>query len=211
MSLLLGAGTAAAHPHVFIDADAALIFGASGQLEAVRVTWTYDEFYSLMMVEDSRLDADADGIPDADRLEAFAGRDVDWAAGFPGHILVEHQGQPVELAAPLAHEAGYANGRILTSHVRPLKTPLSVTETEQLELRLYDPEYFVAYDTPRIPTVEGRDDCKVTQHSPDTTGREKLLAELQNLDMEADSIAVMNMPDVGITFAEGFGIACGAR
>lgn len=208
--LATGAGMAAAHPHVFIDADAALIFGPSGQPEAVRVSWTYDEFYSLMMIEDSQLDADGDGTPDPDRLKAFAGRDVDWAAGFPGHILVEHQGKPVELGPPLAHEAGYANGRIVTSHIRPLIGRLAVTASEPLAVRIYDPEYFVAYDTPRAPSIEGRDDCKVTRRAPDTSGQEELLAALQSLDMQADSIEVMNMPDIGITFAEGFEITCGA-
>jgi len=37
-----------AHPHVFIDADATLIFSRSGKLQAVRLTWSYDEFFSLM-------------------------------------------------------------------------------------------------------------------------------------------------------------------
>lgn len=208
---LLAAGSAAAHPHVFIDADAALIFGKTGQLEAVRVTWTYDEFLSLTMIEDSQLDTNGDGTPEPDLLKGFAGKDVDWAAGFPGHILVEQQGKPVELGPPLSHQAGYANGRIVTSHIRPLKHPIDVTAADPLLLRIYDPEYFVAYDTPRSPTIEGRKDCKVTRRKPDTSGQQDLLAELQNLDMQTDSISVMNMPDIGITFAEGFEIACGAR
>ncbi|MDS9468499.1 DUF1007 family protein [Paracoccus sp. MBLB3053] len=208
---LSAAGSAAAHPHVFIDADAALIFDRSGRPEAVRVTWTYDEFYSLMMIEDAELDRDGDGTPDPDRLRAFAGQDVDWAAGFPGHILLERDGKPVELAPPRAHQAHYVDGRIVTSHVRPLKNPAALTAQDALWLRIYDPEYFVAYDTPRSPTIEGRQDCKVTRRPPDTSGQSELLAALQNLDMEADSISIMNMPDVGITFAEGFEIKCGER
>ncbi|WP_134680492.1 DUF1007 family protein [Paracoccus ravus] len=206
----LAAAPAAAHPHVFIEADAALIFDQSGRLEAIRVTWTYDEFYSLMMIEDGQLDSNGDGTPEAERLAAFAGQDVDWAAGFPGHILVE-QGATLPLDPPLEHEAAYAKGRIVTSHLRPLTEPLAVTAAQPLRLRLYDPEYFVAYDTPRAPSIEGRSDCKVTRHAPDSSGQGELLAALQDLDMTADSISVMEMPDVGITFAEGFEVTCGAR
>lgn len=204
-------GSVGAHPHVFIDADAALIFGESGKLEAVRVSWTYDEFYSLMMIEDAQLDADGDGTPEPARLQAFAGHDVDWEAGFPGHIVAKQDGNPVRLGPPESHEARYASGKIVTSHIRPLEHPVAVTTADPLLLRIYDPEYFVAYATPRGPSVEGRKDCKVTRRPPDTSGQKELLDALQDLDMQADSISVMNMPDVGITFAEGFEIACGAR
>lgn len=202
---------AAAHPHVFIDADAALVFGKSGRLEAVRVTWTYDEFYSLMMIEDAGLDADGDGTPDPALLRAFAGKDVDWEAGFPGHIVLDQQDRPISLGPPRDHDARYADGRIVTSHLRPLRDPVVVTTARPLRLRIYDPEYFVAYDTPREPTIEGRRDCRVSRHAPDTTGQEELLAALQALDMEADSLQVMRMADVGVSFAERFEIACGAR
>lgn len=201
----------AAHPHVFIDADAALVFDTSGRLEAVRVTWTYDEFYSLMMIEDAGLDADGDGTPDLDRLRAFAGHDVDWEAGFPGHIVLEQQDQPIALGPPRDHNARFADGRIVTSHVRPLSGPVTVTAARPLRLRIYDPEYFVAYDMPRDPTVEGRNDCSISRRPPDTTGQEELLAALQTLDMQTDSLQVMRMADVGVTFAERFEVACGAR
>lgn len=211
IALLSAAMPAAAHPHVFIDADAALIFGKSGRLEAVRVTWTYDEFYSLMMIEDARLDADGDGTPDPDRLRAFAGKDVDWMAGFPGHIILEQDGKPVALKGPVAHAARYADGRIVTSHVRPLRQPVAVTPGHALMLRLYDPEYFVAYDTPRDPVTEGRSGCSVVRRLPVSSGQEELLAALQELDFQSDSLAIMSMADVGISFAERFEVTCGAR
>lgn len=211
MALLWATVPAVAHPHVFIDADAALIFGPSGRIEAVRVTWTYDELYSLMMIEDARLDADGDGIPDPARLRAFAGKDVDWGAGFPGHIVLEQDGRTVPLEQPIEHAAHSAGGRIVTSHVRPLKRPVAATHDHPLMLRLYDPEYFVAYDMPRDPTFEGRKGCSVIRRLPDATGQEKLLAALQELDFQSDSLTIMNMADVGVTFADRFEVTCGAR
>lgn len=207
---ILSPRPADAHPHVFIDTDVALIFGKSGRLEAVRVTWAYDDFYSLMMIEDAGLDANGDGVPDPDRLRAFAGQDVDWKAGFPGHIYLERQDKPIALGPPRDHVARFANGRIITSHVRPLTQPLAVTKSAPLRLRVYDPEYFVAYDTPRDPTIEGRRDCKVSHRAPDTSGQKDLLAELQNLDTQTDSLQIMQMPDVGVFFAKRFEVACGA-
>ena len=42
-------GPAKAHPHVFVDARTGFIFGTGGQLEALRISWTYDEFTTLIL------------------------------------------------------------------------------------------------------------------------------------------------------------------
>jgi ABC-type uncharacterized transport system substrate-binding protein len=44
-------GPAKAHPHVFVDARTGFIFGTDGQLEALRISWTYDEFTTLILFE----------------------------------------------------------------------------------------------------------------------------------------------------------------
>lgn len=56
---------AAAHPHVWIDMRTAAQLDAAGRVEAVRVEWLFDRFYSAYSKED--LDADRDGkISDAE-------------------------------------------------------------------------------------------------------------------------------------------------
>ena len=44
-------GPVKAHPHVFVDARTGFIFGADGQLEPLRISWTYDEFTTLILFE----------------------------------------------------------------------------------------------------------------------------------------------------------------
>lgn len=204
----LGQG-AAAHPHVFIDAGATLIFDKAGRLTGLRVEWKYDEFYTLAMIDDARLDADGDGVPDPARLAAYAGHDVDWAAGFPGHVSLTQNGKELHLGPPREHRATYHDGHIITTHLRPVTPPVAVGAP--LSLRLYDPEYFVAYDTPDMPRIDGRRDCKVQRRLPDTSGQKALLASLMALDSATDSLTVMRMSDVGVTFAETFKVTCGAR
>lgn len=40
------------HPHVFIDTEVEVILNPEGKVDAIRVTWIYDELYSLSIIED---------------------------------------------------------------------------------------------------------------------------------------------------------------
>lgn len=199
---------ALAHPHVFVDATATPQFDAAGRLVALRIDWAYDEFYSLALMAEYRLDGNGDGTPDPDRLRAFAGKDVDWPAGFPGDLTVTQNGQPVALGPVRNHAAAWKDGRIIASHTRPLPALDAATP---VSIRVYDPEYFVAYDVPRDPVPQGRKDCVVTRERPDKGQHSELLAALSELDTQADSLTVMSMADVGITFADTFVLTCPAR
>tara|TARA_B100000780_G_scaffold118981_1_gene83496 strand:+ start:415 stop:651 length:237 start_codon:yes stop_codon:yes gene_type:complete len=71
-------GTAKAHPHAFVDARTGFIFGTDGQLQALRVSWTYDEFTTLILFESVNLDKDGDGqFNDVDRAAIIEG-DTNW-------------------------------------------------------------------------------------------------------------------------------------
>ena len=71
-------GTAKAHPHAFVDARTGFIFGTDEQLEALRVSWTYDEFTTLILFELLNLDKDEDGhFNDVDRAAIIEG-DTNW-------------------------------------------------------------------------------------------------------------------------------------
>lgn len=142
------------------------------------------------MIEDFRLD----GIPDAGRLCDVAGKDVDLGRRISRPYPLRGLGP----GAPKNHAATHADGCIMTSHGRPLTRPVPATDARPLLLRLYEPEYFLAYDTSRQPTVEDRTDCRIARSLPDTTGQGKLLAALRELDIGSDLPSIMNMTDVGI-------------
>lgn len=202
--------SASAHPHIFIDTDFAFVFDETGALTAIRIDWTYDEFYSLLLVEDEHLDADGDGIPEQDLLDAFAGQDVDWEAGFPGDFTVEWRGEVLALSGPRDHAVRYASGRVTTTHIRPLETPVR-PDGDTIVARSYDPTYFVAYDVPQDPVVTGREDCRIARDSAD---REKAVKEygdrLAAIDMSGDPFEEVEVPDIGILFADSFSLTCAA-
>lgn len=199
-----------AHPHVFIDAAIALVFDTSGRLEAVRVDWSYDAFYSLMQIEERGLDADGDGNPEQAALDAYAGQDVDWEGGFPGDLTIVWNGEAQALAGPEDHGARFEDGRLITSHIRPLETPLEV-DGATVTASVYDPTYFVAYDVPSPPVVEGRTDCAVTRIEADRKAAEaEYGAQLAAIDATENPFEEVDLPDIGVLFADHFVLECPA-
>ena len=204
------AGSAQAHPHVFIDAAFEMIFDEAGRLEAVRIDWAYDEFYSLMLIEENGLDADGDSMPEPAALDAYAGRDVDWAAGFPGDFTIALDGAAVDLDGPVMHRARYEAGRLVTSHVRPLAEPLDVSKGV-VTARAYDPTYFVAYDVPGAPGLSGREDCRLDREAADREAAEAEYGEqLAEVDATSDPFEVVELSDIGVMFADRFVLTCAA-
>lgn len=204
------AGGAAAHPHIFIDTTFELLFDEDGALEAVRIDWAYDEFYSLMLIEENDLDADGDSLPEQAALDAYAGQDVDWAAGFPGDFTIAVDGVAVELDGPVTHRARYEAGRVVTSHIRPLTTPLDVSQGV-VTAQAYDPTYFVAYEVPKAPGIAGRDDCQLDREVADRKAAQAEYGEkLAEVDATSDPFEVVELPDIGVLFADRFVLTCAA-
>ncbi|EYD72084.1 hypothetical protein Lokhon_02156 [Limimaricola hongkongensis DSM 17492] len=197
-----------AHPHVFVDAGFELLFDAKGQLSAVRIDWAYDEFYSLMLIEENGLDNDGDGTPEQAALDAYAGHDVDWAAGFPGDFDLEQGGEAVVLDGPVMHRARFEQGRVVTSHVRPLAAPLDMTDGAVIA-RAYDPSYFVAYDVPVAPAISGRTGCTLDREAVDYGAAEAEYADrLAAIDATSDPFEQVDLPDIGVMFADRFVLTC---
>ena len=95
-------GVTKAHPHVFVDARTGFVFGSDRQLEAIKVSWRYDEFTTLVLFETLELDLDQDGqLNDADRVKILEG-ETNWPQDYKGDIYLEVLGQDYPLGRPKA-------------------------------------------------------------------------------------------------------------
>ncbi|MEC9104101.1 MAG: DUF1007 family protein, partial [Pseudomonadota bacterium] len=79
-------GQAQAHPHVFVDTALTVELDAEQRITAVTVTWVYDDFYSLLVLQDMGLDEDADGILAPGELAQLDGWDMKWIEGYAGDL-----------------------------------------------------------------------------------------------------------------------------
>lgn len=136
-------GPAVAHPHIFVDATAGFRFDEDGRLAALRITWTYDAFTTLVLFDRLALDPDGDGrLDDADRAAIVAG-ETEWPSDYEGDVYLDQGGAPVPMGRPENGVAWMEEDRVSVAFDLPLATPLAAPDGARL--RLYDPYYYYAY------------------------------------------------------------------
>jgi len=131
-------GPAKAHQHVFVDARTGFIFGTDGQLEALRISWTYDEFTTLILFESLNLDLDGDGqFNDADRTAVINDK-TNWDAAYKSNVYFEFAGQDYPLGCPETAVVTLENNQVKVSVNLPLSQPVRI-ENAPVSLRLNNP------------------------------------------------------------------------
>lgn len=203
------APTANAHPHIFIDSGVEAIFDAQGQVTALRISWSYDDFYSLLAIEDRGLDPDGDSILTPEEQAKLTGFDMGWDTDYDGDLYVLYQNAPVVMGRPEAPTARYENGIITSTHLRALAAPIA-PGPEGIIVQIYDSGYYTAYQINAEATLTNAPTgCTATVFEPDLNAADRKLQEtLQEYqagqDIEAD------YPAVGANYADEVRITCPA-
>jgi ABC-type uncharacterized transport system substrate-binding protein len=205
---LLAAGPVLAHPHVWIETRIEVILDSANQATGVRISWTYDDLYSLYIVGDMGLDPDWDGKLTPEEAAKLSGFDMKWDAEFAGDTFVLMRGAPLPLSRPAEWTASYADGKITSTHLRTFDAPVPVAG-DPLIVQAYDPGYYVAYSIPFDPVVTGGTGCKAQVFVPDLgKAEQELMAALSEYTPDVDLEA--EFPAVGANFAEEVRVTCAA-
>lgn len=206
LSLALAPVMAPAHPHVFIDTGVELLVDPEGRLTHVRVTWAYDELYSLLVLEDQRLDNDMDGVLSPGEEARLKGFDAQWVEDYDGDLVVVGANGKVALSHPIDATATTEDGRIVTTHLRAVEgAPVRV---QDLSLKAFDPSFYTAYDMTRPVVVTGVNGCELTRFEPDIDAElERMQSFLLTLDADAD-LEENDIPMVGENFATEIRVSC---
>lgn len=205
---ILAASPAWAHPHVWIDTGIEVILNDRNEATGVRITWTYDDLYSLYIVGDMGLDADWDGKLSPEEEARLSGFDMKWDADFAGDTYALIGGKALELSRPTDWTASYDGAKITSTHLRTFATPVLVG-AEPLIVQAYDPGYYVAYSIPSKPVVTGGKQCTAQTFVPDMDeAQQKLMDALSEYTPDVDLEA--EFPAVGANFAEEVRVTCAA-
>jgi ABC-type uncharacterized transport system substrate-binding protein len=194
-------GLALAHPHIFVATGLTPVVSEDGRLTGIEVTWRYDAFYSLLVLEDMGLDSDHDGVLTAAELARLDGFDMQWIEGYAGDLFVHEGARALELGPPEPRRSAFEDGMITTSHFRAIKA----AGKGPFMIQAYDPTYYTAYDLGLgVGMANG---CTAEVIAPDIGAAEtRLKAELAKLPKDAE----LNFPEVGDVFAEKVMLRCGA-
>ncbi len=170
-------GHAVAHPHVFVDVNADLLFDEAGRIKAVGNVWQFDEAFTAFAVEG--LDANRDGILDANELQPLAQVNVESLADFAYFTFLTIDGTAQAFLPPQQYWLEHDGFRLTLFFTLPLDLPAAVGRETRLEI--FDPEYFVAFEFPGeqpLKLVDAPAGCTATYHPPK--------------GLEDDAMAVLN-------------------
>ncbi|MBL8595628.1 MAG: DUF1007 family protein [Devosia sp.] len=133
------AGSAIAHPHIFVDARATISFDPAGILASIRNEWTFDEAFSVWQVQG--LDANADGVTSPEEMQALADENLAALADFGFYTSVGEAGQTVPLRLAGAPRFSFADSRSTLSFTVVPVVPYRIGQ--RLEIGIADPAYYV--------------------------------------------------------------------
>jgi ABC-type uncharacterized transport system substrate-binding protein len=199
-------GVTKAHPHVFADARTGFVFGSDRQLEAIKISWLYDEFTTLVLFETLELDLDQDGqLNDSDRIKILEG-ETNWPQDYKGDIYLEVLGQDYPLGRPKTAAVKLDANQIEVTFDLPLSKPTEV-DSSPILLRLYDPFFYFAYT---IVSVEASpdlpEDCEAQIVHFDPTAAESVLQDKLAALGREDRPEIEN---VGRLFSDEVQLTCG--
>ena len=197
-----------AHPHIFVDTGFEVIVDAEGRLTHLRITWAYDEFYSLLVTEDRGLDPDYDGVLTEAEVASLNGFDMRWVEGFNGDTVLLNGGEEIALSGPQEVATTFSEGRIITSHLRAVEG--DAPDANGLVIKPYDPTYYTAYEVTQKVTVQGDDACRARVKMPEMNADlRELQQDLSALDANTDPNDV-GLPEIGEALANEVVITCDA-
>ena len=123
-----------------------MVMGPDQKLEAITITWTFDEFYTAFAVQDFQKQKDG-SYKQAD-LDALLNINLENLKEWNYFTDIKHAGKPLPLATPKPLNARYDDklGQLTITFSLPLEQPVQPTATAPVTLQIYDPTYYIAID-----------------------------------------------------------------
>lgn len=197
--------TVTAHPHVFVRAQVGVVFDDAGEI-SVRLDWVYDDLFSLLVTSDLGIDMDGDLLLTADEQALLDDQITAWPPDYTGDLEVSQDGVILTLADKQDHSMTYEGGLFLETHVRPIAA--LADPVAPLQIRVYDPSFYTAYELHGPVTVTGRNDCEVQIIVADIDAA-YALAESQLDGRDPSTVGPEEyFPAIGDAFADTIVVTC---
>lgn len=202
---LIAAAPVAAHPHVFVDGGVDFVMRDRTMLEALEVTWLFDEFETLYTLSSAGVGLNEDGgLDEADRLELVR-QLSDWPDDFDGSAHPSVDGVAIALEWPTGLDARLIEGRLEMTFTRRLEAPISLSE-RRVEVAFYESTYFFDFSITNAPLIRnGSGDCaaRVIPFEADAQS-----AALQTTLLELGREETPDIENVGALFADRIVLRC---
>ncbi len=163
---LVAAPMAWAHPHVFVDAEVGVRFGAHG-LEAVRLTWRFDDLHSIALLQ--RFDREEPGGFTPAAVREMERQHVRGLEPLQFFLDVQVNGVPVAVTEAREFVARVDRGQVVYLFTAPVSPPASAEGVVRIDVA--DPGYYIAFALAERVQVEAtgpyRVECRLAR-DPET-------------------------------------------
>lgn len=147
-----------AHPHVFLDGGVDFIMADEATLDALSVTWLFDEFETLYDLSSRGIEPRADGsLSDVDR-EAIRAAYAEFPDDFDGSAHLTINGEDIEMDWPSDVAVDLVEGRLQLTFVRKLTDQIDLTGKE-VDVAFYESTYFFAFKITNQPIFSDGANC----------------------------------------------------
>ena len=188
--LLLAAGAAQAHPHVWITATSELLYAPDGSITGVRHAWTFDDMFTAYAVQG--LESKAKGTYTREELAPLAQTNVESLKEYGYFTFAKADGKKERFLEPVDYFLDYKDAVLTLHFTLPLKTPV---KSKQLELEVFDRSFFIDFQMAKedpVKLVGAPSGCQMKLERPnDGTASAQKLNEQTFLNGENSSFGLM--------------------
>ncbi len=153
----VAAGAAQAHPHVWINAFAELDY-RDGEIRGIRVSWTFDDFFSLLLLED--FDKDRDRRFNAAEVDGIADQSLGSLKDFGYFTHIRVNGEAFDYSAVDDFSADVKNEIVTYAFTVPLPDGVD-PRRDELVFAMFDITFYVALILDEHDPVRVRGDWPV--------------------------------------------------
>lgn len=201
------------HPHVWVTGGADIGLDAEGRLARLHVTWIYDTFASLYLLNYLQADQDGDQVLSERDKKLILADQTNWPDDFQGDSYLYVSGEKRALGRAENPDTRILDtGQVEVTFEREVLEPFRPGDGEpDAIVKIYDPNFYYAYEvtgTPKIISGATDHGCKVHHSKPDPdddAGLAALAVELSALGREETPA----QQDVGALFADEIRLTCG--
>lgn len=209
MALVWPQTGAHSHPHVWVTGGADFGMDDEGRLARLHITWIYDEFASLYMLNYLNVDGDRDQVfSDEDKAIVLADQTT-WPDQFQGDSYLFVDGRKQALGKPVDPDTRILEtGQVEVTFVRELAEPFRPgADGPPAIVKVYDPFFYYAYELEEAARIVGdASGCtsEIRRVDPDNQSLAALRVQLSALGRDENP----DIPDVGALFADDLVLTC---
>jgi ABC-type uncharacterized transport system substrate-binding protein len=197
------ASPAVAHPHVWVNAKAELIFAPDGQVTGVRHRWTFDEAYTAYVTQG--LDKDGDGKLSSEELQGLADENAGSLSEFDYFTVLKARGRKQAFDTPREARMEMEKSQVALSFLLPLKKAVSASGSVAMEIN--DPSFFVYFSLSEgkasISLAGAPQGCVTTVAEP-----KPLDAAMQKILQDEGAIETFAAANITVEYANRAIVAC---